>query len=168
MPELFDIYDKDRRPTGRTIQRGQLLADGEYHLVVQVWIQGSDGRWLISRRSPNKPRPLLWEPTGGSVIAGEDSLTGALRETKEELGIVLNPANGVLFTSMRRERPEWKSPGFLDVWVFRQDVDIEAVVLQEGETCDAMWADAKTILQMVEKKSFIPMEPYGYLRRLIL
>lgn len=168
MPELWDIYDRDRRRTGRTIQRGQILADGEYHLVVQVWIQGSDGKWLISRRSPNKHMPLLWAPTGGSVIAGEDSLTGALRETKEELGITLEPVNGKLFTSVRRERPEWKSPGFLDVWVFRQDVDIETVVLQEGETCDAMWTDAEAILQMVEEKSFIPMEQYGYLHRLFL
>lgn len=99
-------------------------------------------------------------------MAGEDSLTGALRETKEELGIVLDPAKGELFPTIRRDRPEWPCPGFLDVWVFQDDTPIEAVVLQEGETCDAMWADKETILQMIYKKSFIPMEHYGYLERL--
>lgn len=31
----------------------------------------------------------MWETTGGSAVAGDDSLTAALRETKEELGIDL-------------------------------------------------------------------------------
>ena len=38
-----------------------------------------------------------WETTGGSALAGDDSLTAALRETKEELGIDLDPQKGVLF-----------------------------------------------------------------------
>lgn len=166
MSELWDIYDIHRTRTGRTIERGKTLADGEYHLVVQVWIHNKEGKWLISRRSPNKHMPLLWEPTGGSVLVGEDSLTGALRETKEELGVVLDPARGKLFTSLRRDRPEWPCPGFLDVWVFQSDTAIEDVIFQEGETCDAMWADKKTILAMIAEKSFIPMEHYGYLERL--
>lgn len=166
MAELWDIYNENRIRTGRTIERGQSLAEGEYHLVVQVWIRNREGKWLISRRSPNKHLPLLWEPTGGSVLAGEDSLTGALRETKEELGITLNPAKGELIHSIRRDAPKWSLPGFLDIWVFQDDTPIEAVVLQEGETCDAMWADKETILRMIDEKSFISMEQYGCLERL--
>ena len=41
MPELWDIYDKNRNITGKTIARGELMAEDEYHLVVQVWINGS-------------------------------------------------------------------------------------------------------------------------------
>ena len=36
----------------------------------------------------------MWECVGGSVVKGEDSLQGAVRETKEEVGIDLNPESG--------------------------------------------------------------------------
>lgn len=59
MPELWDIYDKNRRPTGRTVERGKPMRQDEYHIVVNVWIINSKGQWLISRRTPNKHLPLL-------------------------------------------------------------------------------------------------------------
>ena len=43
MAELWDIYDADRKPTGKTIERGQPLPDGYYHIAVQVWIRSRDG-----------------------------------------------------------------------------------------------------------------------------
>ena len=44
--ELWDIYDKDRRLTGRQIERGQKLGAGEYHTTVHVAIFTPDGRLL--------------------------------------------------------------------------------------------------------------------------
>ena len=88
--EIWDIYDGSRRKTGRTAVRGERLGEGEFHLVVHVWIVNGKGEYLITKRSPNKPFPGMWECTGGSALAGEDSLGAALRETKEETGITLN------------------------------------------------------------------------------
>lgn len=34
MAELWDIYDKNRIKTGRTIERGQPMTENEYHIVV--------------------------------------------------------------------------------------------------------------------------------------
>ncbi len=166
MAELWDIYDKNRVKTGRTIERGQPMTEEEYHIVVQVWIRNPAGNWLISRRAPCKHLPLLWEPTGGSVLAGEDSLHGALREAKEELGVVLDPSCGKLLYSFRRDKPTWENPGFLDVWMFTDDTPIEKIVLQDGETCDAMWTDTASILQMIDAGEFIPMQRYPYYRDL--
>ncbi|MDD4124748.1 MAG: NUDIX domain-containing protein [Eubacteriales bacterium] len=130
---------------------------GDYHLVVQVWIVNSDDEYLLSQRSPNKGFPLKWEPTGGSAVAGEDSLTSALREVKEELGIDLNPANGKLYKSFFRDAPNWENPDFLDVWMFRHDCPIEDVTLQEGETCDAIWASPETVKKMRDSGSLVPI-----------
>ena len=115
MPELWDVYDKNRNLTGKTIARGEYMTEDEYHLVVQVWIKNDENKWLISKRAATKSQALKWEPTGGSVLAGEGSKDGALREVKEELGISLNPESGHLFRSFQREKFTWENPGFLDV-----------------------------------------------------
>ena len=53
-----------------------------------MWIRNSKGQYLISQRSANRPTyPLMWECVGGSVVKGEDSLQGAIREAKEEAGV---------------------------------------------------------------------------------
>ena len=52
--ELWDIYDKDRNKTGRTMKRGEPMKDGDYHLVVHICIFSSDGKMLIQQRQPFK------------------------------------------------------------------------------------------------------------------
>ena len=47
--EYWDIYDKDRHKTGRTMKRNDwILKDGEYHLSVLGVIRRPDGRFLRS------------------------------------------------------------------------------------------------------------------------
>lgn len=104
MEELWDVYDENRNLTGKTISRKNFLSgNGKYHLVVHIWIKNSNNEWLISKRTPNKFCPLLWECTGGSVLAGESSIEGALREVKEELGISLPMNSGCLYKTMKRD-----------------------------------------------------------------
>lgn len=162
MAECWDVYDFRRRKTGLVHRRGDPMRADEYHLVVQVWIRNRHGQWLISQRAPGKSEPLKWEPTGGSVLAGEDSLAGALREAREELGVSLDPARGQLFCSARREQPCWANPGFLDVWVFEHDCAIADLRLQLEETTQAMWAMEADIRAMIADGRFVPMtdDPY--------
>ena len=87
MPELWELYDGDKRPTGKTMLRGQSVPEGYWHIVVGIWTITADGRLLLTCRHPDKPWGLQWENTGGSVLAGEDSLHGALRELREETGL---------------------------------------------------------------------------------
>ena len=78
----------------------KIIPDGYCHLVVHVWIRNSKGEYLVSQRSANRPvNPLLWECVGGSVLKGEDSLTAALREVKEEIGLDLSQSSGRLLTT---------------------------------------------------------------------
>lgn len=160
--EMWDVYDFRRSLTGRVHRRGDPMRTDEYHLVVQVWIRNSRGEWLISQRAPGKSEPLKWEPTGGSVLAGEDSLAAALREVWEELGIALDRTRAELFCSARREQPTWANPGFLDVWVFEHDCEIENLRLQAEETCAARWATESDIRAMIADGRFVPMteDPY--------
>ena len=53
--ELWDIYDKDKKPTGRTMKRNDwCLKEGEYHLSVLGVIQRQDGKYLITKRAADK------------------------------------------------------------------------------------------------------------------
>ena len=94
--ELWDILDRNRQTTGRLHRRGDTLPEGDFHLTVHIWMRRSDGMFLLTKRSPNKTFPLLWETTAGSAIAGDDSLSAALREVREETGLILKPENGKL------------------------------------------------------------------------
>ena len=87
--ELWDLYDRDLRPTGETHERGKPLPEDRYHMVVHVIIFSTDGRMLIQQRQPFKEGwPNLWDVTvGGSAIAGDTSCTAATRELQEELGL---------------------------------------------------------------------------------
>lgn len=60
MPELWDIYDENRVKTGRTVERGQPMAPDEFHIVVNAWLTDGSGQLLISKRTPNKPYPNMW------------------------------------------------------------------------------------------------------------
>lgn len=88
---------------------------------------------------------------------GEDSLTAALRETREETGILLDPEQGKLVLE------QWGDHYICDVWLFRQDVALEDVVLQEGETCDVKYASQEEILQMMGRGDFILQNYVGEL-----
>ena len=111
--EMWDVYDEYRNLTGKLHRRGDFLKDGEYHLVVHVWLQNSNGDFLLTKRSPNKGFPNMWELTGGSALAGDDSLSAALREVKEETGLTADPALGKCVISFRRD------DNFVDVWLFK-------------------------------------------------
>ncbi len=121
--ELWDLYNERRELTGRDHIRGEEVPHGYYHLVVHIWIRNSKGEYLISQRSADRPTcPLMWECVGGSVIKGEDSLTGALRETQEEVGLVLSPENATLvYSVVGRVVNEVKFSDILDVWLFEYD-----------------------------------------------
>ena len=156
--EIWDIYDENRVKTGKTVRRGQPMAQDEYHLVVHVWIKNSNGQYLISKRTPNKTFPLMWESTGGSATTGENSLEAALREVKEEIGITLNPNMGKCV--FRFKRQHIKCSDFLDVYLFEQDININDVVYQEDEVCGAKLVTKEEILNMIDKGEFVAVFKY--------
>ncbi len=103
MSEVWDVYTKDRKLTGKHCFRGEQgnLSEDEFHMWVMVWIKNpKTGKYLASQRAANKDTdPLKWETVGGHVIAGEISLNAAIREVSEEVGISLNPENASILAT---------------------------------------------------------------------
>ena len=147
--ELWDVYDTNRRLTGRTHRRGDQLPAGDYHLIVLTCLMNSSGEFLLTKRAPGKSRPGMWEFQGGCATAGDNSLTAAMRETKEETGITLDPKNGELMLELKFAR------AFFDVWLFRQDFCMQDIVLQPGETVDAKLATMDDVRRLVKAGEFV-------------
>ena len=159
MIELWDILDINGNKTGRIHERGKPMQKGDYHLVVYVWILNSKGEFLISKRTPGIGWPNMWQTTGGSAVTGDGSLDTALKETREEIGIILPAENGELFKRYSKIHSNEGGGNLYDIWLFKQEVNIKDVVLQPEETCDAMWASKEKILELIKKGKFIPY-PY--------
>jgi isopentenyldiphosphate isomerase len=148
--ELWDILDENGNFTGRTIERGKPLKDGEYHLVVHIWIRNSNGEYLIQKRSSQVDVwPDIWGVAGGSAIKGESSLDAALREVKEELGLSFEP-NAL----KRLYRVRFKSV-FSDLWFVCRDVILKDIRIQKEEVSEVRYAGIDEILSMIISNEFI-------------
>ena len=150
--ELFDLYDRDRIPTGETIERGQKLPPGRYHLVVHICVFNRAGQMLIQLRSKNKLLwPGLWDVSvGGAAQKGDLSWQAAHRELAEELGIV---------TDLSQVRPAFTfnfERGFDDIYLIELDLELDKLRLQPEEVTQVGWADAECIHALIEKGDFLP------------
>ena len=164
MPEIWDLYDKDRNLTGRDQVRGEPIPDGCYHLVVHVWIRTPDGRFLVSQRAADrKSNPLMWETTGGSVLKGETSLEGALRETKEELGIDLDPSRGrLVFSKVRDYVKNERYMDILDVWLFDHDGGADLTRATTKEVNAAALLGTDEIKKLFDEGKFVGTLDYFF------
>lgn len=135
MLEYWDLYNKEREKIGVLHQRGQPIEEGTYHIVVNVWIINSKNEVLLAQRHPKKKLwGGLWEcSASGSVLAGEDSLQGALRETEEEIGVILLPSEAILLETIIRK------DDFRDTFLFKKDICIKDLKFHPEEVVDAKW-----------------------------
>lgn len=147
--ELWDLLNDRGEPTGKTMIRGEKLRLGQYHLVVHIWVADSKGRLLIQRRADHLLlMPGVWAVTGGSAVHGENSMTAARRELREELGMDVSPQELAPIGRLRRRN------SFSDLWLVRRDVERENLVLQKEEVADARWVTRDELERMIREKEF--------------
>ncbi len=155
--ETFDVYHRDRTKAGKVVGRETPAADGEYYLIVHVWIRDNSGEYLLTRRAQHKTFGGLWECPGGGAVAGETSLDTALREIREETGVALDPARGRIIHQCVYDAIH----ALCDVWHFEQDTDIREAAPQEEDVTGVRKASPAEIQALRERGEFVPV--YGYL-----
>ena len=157
MEERWDIYDKNKQLTGRTMKRNDwTLKDDEYHLTVLGVIRRSDGKFLITKRVMTKAwAPGWWEVSGGAAQAGEASYDAVLREVKEETGLDVKDAEGGYMFTYKRENPGEGDNYFVDVYRFEKDFKEEDLHLQTEETAGYKIATADEIKALADKGIFL-------------
>lgn len=162
--EIWDLYDENRVLLGKEHIRGEQMPIDGYHLVVHVWIKNSKGEYLISQRSANRPTyPLLWECVGGSVVKGEDSLQGAIRETKEEVGVDLEPIKGRIIASDIKKLELGKIVNkIVDVWLFEYDGEVDLGNTTTDEVAQVAWMNREQIKELFEANMFVETFEYFF------
>lgn len=133
--ELWDIYDSNKQPTGRTMKRNDWhMQDGDYHLTVLALVKTPEGRLLITQRKADKEwAHLKWEIPGGGVRAGETSEEAVLREVQEETGLKVLKEQGKLIHTYRNDSPEEHNNYFVDIYQFILPFTASDVHIQEDE-----------------------------------
>ncbi len=148
--EIWDAYNIDGTLAGVDLIQGEKIPDGLRHIVVDTFVMHKDGSILLMQRDWNKPfYPGFYESgASGSVLKGENFLEGALRELKEETGIVssnLEPIYEVI-----TKHTIYK--GFFCL----TDIPKESVTLQEGETIGYKWVSKEEFLEIFKSDKFPP------------
>ena len=150
--EIWDIYDRNRNKTGRTMVSGSEFGPEDYILVVHVCIFNSDGKMLIQQRQLFKEGwPGKWDVTvGGRAITSDDSKTAAEREVFEEIGHKISlegiiPALTINFKY-----------GFDDFYLIEEDIEIDELILQYKEVKQIKWASEEEVMEIIDRNEFIP------------
>ena len=147
--EKRDLYDENRNLTGEIIYKGEEIPEGKYINVVLVFIQNSEGKFLIQKRSEIKNGKFA--TTGGHPKSGETSLQGIITEVKEEIGLDVAPQDLVLYYGGRSdsERVFW------DDYYIKIDIpNIEELKLQEEEVASVHWFSAEEIKELMKEDKF--------------
>ena len=155
--EYWDIYDAEKRPTGRTMKRNDwCLKDGEYHLTVLGVVARPDGTYLITKRVMTKAwAPGWWEVSGGAAQAGESSEEAVCREVREETGLDISNAEGGYLFTYKRENPGEGDNYFVDCYLFTLPFAPEQVKIRPNEALEYKLATLEEIQELAQQGIFL-------------
>lgn len=129
--ELWDIYNKDRIKLKKTHERGKPI---------------------VTQRHPEKRYGLLWECSGGAIIVGEESIVGAIRELREEVGLEVDSSELELMHTVRLHDK------FVDTYITCKDVKIQDLKLQADEVVSAKFVTYNELIYMWSNGLVVPRE----------
>ncbi len=147
--EFWDLYDAERKPLGLKHKRGDKFGEGQFYVCCENWIVNSEGRFLVTKRHPDKKAGNQWEFGGGGTLAGETTRESCVREVFEETGIQITDDQVCLLATYANKNY------FQDIFLIKKDVDLKDVKLQPGETVDVKWASDEEIQKMIENGEFV-------------
>ena len=155
--EFLDLLDENGKKTGKTKLREEVHRDGDWHKAVHIWIINNNGNILLQRRYPTKDSNpnMLDISCAGHLIAGDESILGAIRELKEELNLDINADELQFIKTIKRSRNYTKSfinNEFDDMYILRTNKKIEEMKYQEEEISEIFYVTYKKFKEMVNNK----------------
>jgi len=129
--EKHELVDKNGNKTGKILTHVEArnlnnVPNGYYISVVGIVILNENNEILLQKRSRFKrTNPSKWGICGGKVDLDETPLDAGVRETMEEIGILLNK-DELKFLSM-----DTNEKSHFTVYYVRKNLDVNECKLQE-------------------------------------
>lgn len=155
--EYFDLLDENGNKTGKTKLRTEVHRDGDWHKAVHIWIINDNGEILLQRRCATKDSNpnMLDISSAGHLTAGDESLTGAIRELKEELNLDIKPEELQFIKTLKRSSKytaTFINNEFDDLYILRTNKKIEDMKFQKEEISEIFFVPYKKFKEMVNNK----------------
>ena len=131
--EKYELVDRNGNKTGKILTKMETynlnnIPNGYYMPVVGVVIMNENNEILLQKRSKfKKINPSKWGICGGKVDLGETPLDAGIRETLEEIGILLNKEELEFLSTDINEKAHFT------VYYVRKNVNINECKLQKEE-----------------------------------
>ena len=129
--ESFDVLDEKGARTGAVATRTDVHKNGLWHRAAHVYVINSKDEILLQRRLGKKSlRPGRWYISAGAHLrAGETATQTAVRQLKEELGVLV-PESAFEYAGTATKKHvllygTYINNEFDDIYVLRADLDIE-------------------------------------------
>ncbi|WP_405291205.1 NUDIX domain-containing protein [Algibacter sp. Ld11] len=139
MDEYIDIVSENGEPTGKVALKSEAHKNGWFHNTIHLWLFTRLGEILLQQRSHKKAiYPLLWDVSAaGHIDAGESIETAAIRETHEELGLLLKSTD-LIKIGINKHLTAYADGAIQDnefhhVFIAELKVDITELTAQEEE-----------------------------------
>jgi len=165
--ELIDLYNQDATPRGQSCSKAEAHRLGYWHVSAHIWIVADNGDILLQLRSHQKPSyPGVWDVSAaGHIAAGETVLSGAIRETREELGLAPAPQQleyiGAFQAQYHDPKNQWYDNEIHHIYTWIHTCDIASMRLQKSEVERVRWWEFAQLQEEVATKpeKFSPHPP---------
>lgn len=183
--EYFELLREDGSKLGKIKERNQVHHDGDLHGGSHVWVvkRNAKGDYVVllqKRRMDKDSFPGCFDVScAGHMTAGEDFLSTALRELKEELNIDANEEQlHFLFSQKVEGRYVFHEKDFYNreinyIYLLEPSVSLESLRYQPEEIEGLEWVLMDELMEYVEKGNaqYCIVESelrgvYGYLEQL--
>ncbi len=166
--ELIDIYSKNNHSLGIKKMKSAAHKKGLWHRSAHIWIYTSRGEILLQLRSSNKKMyPTRWDiSAAGHVVAGEEPISAAIRELKEEIGLDVAQEN-LEFFEIRKIQATYRNiinNEFVYVYFLKFDGDVEELTLQEDEVSEIQFISIDKVKEDLKTSpnKYVPHGEYWF------
>ena len=164
MKEFLDIVNEKGMPIGQIVDRDTAHLKGIWHRTSHVWlVRKKNGmiQILLQKRSMIKSFPGCYDiSSAGHIPAGEDFISSALRELKEELGVsakveeLICCGDRTIIWDDAFFGKEYHDRQYTRVFVLWKDLEETDFSLQKEEVDSVRWMDLDLCMQGVKDYSF--------------
>lgn len=147
---MIKLYNN---PTGEIKEKTKAHEEGNFHRTAHIWIMNDKKEVLLQKRSATKKsHPNCWDISGaGHIRAGETVIEGAIRELKEELGILANEKD-FKFIAVVKSTKNPRNQEFGYVYLLKSNNEIKDYTFEDDEVSEVNYVYFEDLEKMVANR----------------